>query len=143
MKRMTMTFALGLACLGLALPVYSADGGSIAGKVEELGQMDYLEVTDLRAVRRDGLLRVQATVSNSSPGNQQLYYRFRWLDSDGFAVWEEEPWKPELVYGKQNKVLNVVAPTFKATDFKLELQSPNNSTSAEGSGSVADKPPYR
>ncbi|MDR1462280.1 MAG: YcfL family protein [Azoarcus sp.] len=145
MKRMTVAFALGIACLSFALPVHSADGGSVASKVEELGRMDYLKVTDLRAVRRDGLLRVQATLSNSSPGNQQLYYRFRWLDSDGFAVWEEEPWKPELIYGKQDKVLSVVAPTFKAADFKLELQSPNNSTSAEstGNGNVADKPPYR
>ncbi|MDR0702395.1 MAG: YcfL family protein [Azoarcus sp.] len=143
MKQMILTFSLGLACLGAALPVYSDDGGSIASKVEELGRMDYLKVADLRAVRRDGLLRVQATISNSSPANQQLHYRFRWLDNDGFTVWEEEPWKPELVYGKQDKVLNVTAPTFKATDFKLELQSPNNSTSAENPGNVADKPPYR
>ncbi|MDR2092439.1 MAG: YcfL family protein [Azoarcus sp.] len=142
MKQMLVTFALGIACLGAALPVH-ADGGSIASKVEELGRMDYLKVADLRAVRKDGLLRVQATLSNSSPANQQLYYRFRWLDNDGFTVWEEEPWKPELVYGKQDKVLNVTAPTFKATDFKLELQSPNNSTSAENPGNVADKPPYR
>ncbi|MDR2209654.1 MAG: YcfL family protein [Azoarcus sp.] len=140
MKKMAAILALlGATCI--SLPVYAAEGGSIASKVEELGKMDYLKVTDMRAARRDNLLRIQVTVTNSSNKNEQLYYRFRWLDNDGFTVWEEEPWKPELIYGKQDKVISVVAPTFKATDFKLELQSPNNSTSSERRSGV-DGPPY-
>ena len=150
MKRMAAILVLGAACVGM--PAYAHDhhdhhaqeraGGSIASKVEELGKMDSLKVTDMLAARRDNLLRVQVTVTNSSPKNEQLYYRFRWLDNDGFVVWDEEPWKPEIIYGKQDKVISVVAPTFKATDFKLELQSPHNSTSAERR-STADNPPYR
>jgi hypothetical protein len=142
MKKMAAILALGAACITICLPVHAAEGGSIASKVEELGKMDYLRVTDMRAAVRDNLLRIQFTVTNTSPKNEQLYYRFRWLDKDGFTVWEEEPWKPELIYGKQDKVINVVAPTFKAADFKLELQSPRNSTSSE-STSTADNPPYR
>ena len=143
MKRFLVAAALGLACLGSASPALGADGGTIASKVEELGQMKHLKVTGLTAARRDNLLRVQVTLTNSASGNQQLYYRFRWLDNDGFTVWDEEPWKPETVYGKQNKVINVTAPTFKATDFKLEVQSPDNATSPPHSGSTADNPPYR
>jgi uncharacterized protein YcfL len=143
MKRVGVIIALSLICAGLPLPAQSADGGSIASKVEEMGKMDALKVTDLRAARKDGLLRIQVTISNSSRSNEQLYYRFRWLDSDGFTVWEEEPWKPEVVYGKQDKVIHVIAPTFRATDFKLELQSPRNSTSSESPGGVGDQPPYR
>jgi uncharacterized protein YcfL len=104
--------------------------------------MDSIRVTDMRAARRENLLRIQVTFTNDSPKNEQLYYRFRWLDNDGFTVWDEAPWKPELIYGKQNKVINVTAPTLKATDFKLELQSPHNSTTGEP-GSTADNPPYR
>ena len=88
--------------------------------------MKYLKVTDLRATRRDNLLRIQAEVSNTSNGNQQLYYRFRWLDQDGFSVWDDEPWKPLIVYGAQKQLISVVSPTFKATDFRLVLQSPDN-----------------
>ena len=88
--------------------------------------MTYLTVTDLRATRRDNLLRIQAEVTNSSASNQQLYYRFKWLDNDGFTVWDEEPWKPLIIYGAQKQVINTVSPTFKATDFRLILQSPNN-----------------
>lgn len=99
---------------------------SMASKIEEQGKMTYLAVTDLRATRRDNLLRIQAEVTNTSSGDQQLYYRFKWLDSDGFTVWDEEPWKPLIIYGAQKQVINVVSPTFKATDFRLILQSPNN-----------------
>jgi uncharacterized protein YcfL len=105
-----------------------ATGGapSIASKLEEQGKMNSLRVTDLRATRRDNVLRVQAEVTNLSSGNQQLYYRFKWLDRDGFTVWEEEPWKPMIVYGNQKQVISVSSPTFKATDFRLILQSPDN-----------------
>lgn len=101
-------------------------GPSIASKIEELGKMTYLKVSDLRAARRDNLLRVQAEITNTSRSNQQLYYRFKWLDSDGFSVWEDEPWKPLIVYGNQKQQISVVSPSFKATDFRLVLQSPDN-----------------
>jgi uncharacterized protein YcfL len=98
----------------------------------------------MRAVRRDGLLRVQVTLFNNSSGNERLYYRFRWLDENGFTVWDEEPWKPEIIYGQQSKIINVTAPTFKAVDFRIEVQSPNNSTTDHRHpASTADNPPYR
>ena len=100
---------------------------SLQSKLEEQGKMNNLKVTDLRATKRNNLLNIQAEITNLSSGNQQLYYRFKWLDRDGFTVWDEEPWKPMVVYGNQKQVINVVAPTFKATDFRLILQSPDNS----------------
>ncbi|GHU11123.1 hypothetical protein AGMMS50225_15970 [Betaproteobacteria bacterium] len=146
MKQMTMIAALSLALGSVALPLQAAaaEGGSIASKVEQLGEMTYLTFTDMRAVHRDGLLRVQVTLFNTSASNEQLFYRFRWLDADGFSVWEEEPWKPETIYGKQSKVLNVTSPTLKAVDFRIEVQSPSNSTSGhQHPASSADNPPYR
>lgn len=111
--------------MGAAPPPGTA-APSMASKIEEQGKMRYLSVTDLRAAKRDNLLRIQAEVTNADSGNQQLYYRFKWLDRDGFTVWDEEPWKPLIVYGKQKQTISVVAPTFKATDFRLILQSPDN-----------------
>lgn len=94
----------------------------MANKLEGAGNVDGVAVTDLRARKQDDLLRVQAEVSNTGSGNQQLFYRFKWLDRDGFAVWDDEPWKPMIVYGKQKQVISVTSPTFKATDFRLVLQ---------------------
>jgi uncharacterized protein YcfL len=127
MKKYFFVAALAAALTsGLPSLTVAAEGGSIASKIEEQGAMKYLKVTGLQAARRDGLLKVQAEVSNTDNGNQQLYYRFKWLDQDGFTVWEEEPWKPLVIYGLQKKTISVVAPTFKATDFRLQLQSPDN-----------------
>ena len=109
-----------------APPPPFSSGASIASKLEEQGKMNNLKVTDLRATKRDNLLRIQAEITNISSGNQQLYYRFKWLDHDGFTVWDDEPWKPMIVYGNQKQVINVSSPTFKATDFRLILQSPDN-----------------
>lgn len=120
-------FAVSMISLAQAqnAPI-STEPPSIASKLEEQGKMDYLQVTDLRASKRGNLLRIQVDITNTSSGNQQLYYRFKWLDPDGFSVWEEEPWKPMTLYGNQRQLINVVAPTFKAADFKLLLQSPDN-----------------
>lgn len=115
----------------MAEPVSAPPPGgspSIESKLEEQGKMENLKVTDLRATRRDNLLRIQAEVTNISSGNQQLYYRFKWLDRDGFTVWDDEPWKPMIVYGNQKQVISVSSPTFKATDFRLILQSPDNTS---------------
>ena len=101
------------------------EGPSIASRIELMGPVNYLVVSDLRATKRDNLLRIQAEITNTSTDNQQLYYRFKWLDRDGFSVWDDEPWKPLLVYGNQKQLINVVSPSFKATDFRIVLQSPN------------------
>ena len=119
--------ALGAATATAQTPPAAPSAPTIASKLEEQGRMNNLRVTDLRAVKRDNLLRIQAEITNLSPGNQQLYYRFKWLDSDGFTVWEEELWKPVLIYGNQKQLLNAVSPTFKASDFRLILNSPDNS----------------
>ncbi|MDR3352359.1 MAG: YcfL family protein [Zoogloeaceae bacterium] len=141
MQKTILTILLGATLMSVPLALPAVEGGSIASKVESLGEMTYLKFTDMRAVRRDGLLRVQVSIFNENSANEQLYYRFRWLDEDGFTVWEEEPWKPEIVYGRQSKVLSVTAPTLKAQDFRIEVQSPNNSTTLVPNppGSVANQ----
>jgi uncharacterized caspase-like protein/uncharacterized protein YcfL len=109
----------------------AAASPTIASKIEQLGKMTYLRISDMRAAKRDGLLRIQFEVSNSSNKNQQMYYRFKWLDNDGFSVWNDEPWKPLIVYGNQKQTVNVVSPAFKATDFRLVLQSPENEATSD------------
>ncbi len=131
---------LALIAASAALSM-SASAAGIADKLEQLGEMTYLKVSEMRVAKRDGLLAVQVEVSNTDASNQQLYYRFKWLDESGFSVWGEEAWKPVLIYGKQKKMISVVAPTPRASDFRMEVQSPNNSTnnisspSSNGGGS--------
>lgn len=105
-----------------------AQSGSITSKIESLGKMEYLEVTDMRAAIRNNLLTVQAEITNKDRSNQRLFYRFKWLDPSGFAVGGEEPWKHLVIYGKQKQEIQTVAPTPAARDFRLQVQSPDNTT---------------
>lgn len=107
-------------------PPSANTGGSIFSKLEVLGFVDSLKVTDLRAVKRDNLLRIQMEITNFSSSSQQINYRFKWLDANGFMVWDDEPWKPVTIYGNQKQMINVSSPTFKATDFRIMLQSLSN-----------------
>lgn len=108
---------------------------SIASKVEQLGKMDEVVVSGLRQVTRDGFLRVQFELTNTDNDQQQFTWRIRWMDADGFQVGSDEVWKPELIHGRQKKTLNAVAPAPQATDFKIELYSPENN------GRSTDEPP--
>ena len=98
---------------------------SIASKLEQQNMVTELQVTDLRATKRDNLLKIQAEITNFSAGSQQIHYRFKWLDRDGFSVWDDEPWKPLTITANHKEIINVVSPTFKATDFRLVLKSQN------------------
>lgn len=123
-KTLPLAAALSLlsACAGHKPP---PQPGSIPAKVEQLSEMSYLKITDLRAVKRNHLLMVQAEVNNTDSDNQQLYYRFKWLDANGFTV-GEETWKPVLVYAYQKQTVTGVAPSPQVTDFRLVVQSPDN-----------------
>lgn len=116
-----------VACLVAASAVITPSAAdSIASKIEAQGEMTYLKVTGLRQAARNGLLAIQTEVTNEKEGQQTLYYRFRWLDASGFSVWDDEAWKPLLFHGKGKHLIQVVAPTPQATDFRLVLQSPEN-----------------
>lgn len=58
MKPILITAFLGLAAAAAPLQAQTTDE-SIADKVEFLGDMDNLSITDLRVVRQNGLLRIQ------------------------------------------------------------------------------------
>jgi uncharacterized protein YcfL len=124
LKNIPLAIALSLLC-ACASHNPPPRPGSINAKVEQLSEMSYLQVTDLRAVKRNHLLNVQAEINNPDSDNQQLYYRFKWLDANGFVV-GEETWKPVLVYAYQKQTVTAVAPSPQVTDFRLVVQSPDN-----------------
>lgn len=98
--------------------------GMISSQIEQQGEMFFLKITDMKSFRKNQLLSVQTEVSNSDTDSKQLYYRFKWIDSNGLVVGTEETWKPLTVYGLQKQYINAVAPSPLASDFKLILQSP-------------------
>ncbi|MNF50755.1 hypothetical protein D3C84_320570 [compost metagenome] len=123
----TILALLGLALLaGCATPPPAAPG-SAASKVISLGSMEHIEVDAMRVARENGFLTVKVALRNTSHKNKSMYYRFAWLGSDGFPVADEESWKSLTLYGTQTSYLPAIAPVPQASDFRLEVQTPENS----------------
>ncbi|AHG38749.1 hypothetical protein N018_00250 [Pseudomonas syringae CC1557] len=98
--------------------------GSAASKVVSMGKTKNIEVGAMRVARENGFLTVKAQLTNTGRRNTMLYYRFAWLGSDGFPVADEESWKSMTLYGSQSTVLPAIAPVPRATDFRIEINTP-------------------
>ncbi|CAM3300899.1 hypothetical protein BZK31_13835 [Pseudomonas floridensis] len=122
--RMKILGALTLAVLaGCATPPPPAPG-SAASKVVAMGDIKHIEVGAMRVARENGFLTVKAQLTNTSSRNRMMYYRFAWLGNDGFPVGDEESWKSMTLYGSQSTVLQAIAPVPRATDFRIEINTP-------------------
>jgi uncharacterized protein YcfL len=129
MKKYLARGVLLAAVLGFSAMAQAASI-SLTDRVEQLGEMKYLKLGAGRTAQRNGLLVVQVEMKNQDKGNQQLYYRFRWLDEAGLEVGGEEVWKPLKFIGLQKRTIESLAPVPNAVDFKMEVNSPAN-TGAE------------
>lgn len=109
-----------------------ARGEPVASRIEEQGSARYVRVEGLAVKQRDGLLRVQLSLRNSDNEARQVYWRVKWLDEDGFQVWEDEAWKPVLVQGSARLELGSLAPTPKARDFRIQLNAADNTANKPG-----------
>lgn len=115
---------VGFSALAQAAPI------SLSDRIEQLGEMKYIKLIGGRTAQRNGLLAVQLEMQNQDKGDQQLYYRFRWFDDAGFVVGGEEVWKPLKFIGLQKQIIDTIAPVPNAVDFKMEVNSPDNTGAA-------------
>lgn len=109
-----------MACLPL-----SAQSQSMESKLRRMGQTKTLKFDDLRAVKRNNLLTVQATLVHQANRDMNINYRFKWLDNSGMKVADDEVWNPKVIYAGQTFELTGIAPTPMATDFMIEIEGFN------------------
>ena len=92
-------------------------------KVVMEGSRTTVVPTEMRCTRAGDLIKIDANLNNDSRSVKRISYKFRWIDREGMRAWEEEAWKPLLVYDNSNLMVGGVAPTSKAADFRLILRS--------------------
>ena len=96
----------------------------VRAKVVSEGRRSTVQATEMRCSKASGdLLKIDANLNNDSKGVKRVSYKFRWIDREGMRAWEEEPWKPLMLYDNSNLVINTISPTNKAVDFRLILRS--------------------
>jgi len=93
----------------------------IKAKLEVAGSLPDIDVVDLRCSDRATLLRIDMDLKNDSKEVRRIAYRFRWLDKEGMRAWEDESWKPLLIYGKTLQTLTTMSPSQEATDFRVVI----------------------
>lgn len=101
----------------------SSMGDLVKLKVMSEGKRTTIQATDMRCSTSGDLLKIDANLNNDSSTVKRIAYKFRWIDREGMRAWEEEGWKPLLMYDNSNLVINTVSPTNKAVDFRLILRS--------------------
>lgn len=91
----------------------------IKAKLEIAGSLPNIEVVDLRCSERASLLRIDVDLKNESREVRRIAYRFRWLDKEGMRAWDDESWKPLLIYGNTLYTVTTMSPSQEATDFRV------------------------
>ena len=87
------------------------------------GKRTTIQATEMRCSKTGDLMKIDANLNNDSSTVKRIAYKFRWIDREGMRAWEEESWKPVMLYDNSNLMVNTVAPTNKAADFRLVLRS--------------------
>lgn len=87
------------------------------------GRRTTIQATEMRCTKAGELLKIDANLNNDSKNVKRIAYKFRWIDREGMRAAEEESWKPLMLYENSNLVVNAVAPSAKAVDFRLILMS--------------------
>jgi len=119
---------LGVAVLSaatLGAPAWAqhdpATPPAVAAKVALRGSAQGVAVTEMRLVRRNDVLTVQADFTNMEQPDRTVFYRFKWLDGVGNQVGDGEVWKQMRVLGLAQQTVKSVAPHAAAVDLRLEM----------------------
>lgn len=126
-----MTLRIPLAAAGLALLALAGGASAqqhdpatplaVASKIALRGEANEIAVREMRIVRKNDILVVQADMANMGRTDRTVFYRFKWLDNVGNQVGDGESWKQMTVLGLGQQTVKSVAPTGAAVDLRLEM----------------------
>lgn len=116
-----LTRAILMIAASLTLAPAHADEGRAKDKLVISKSTYKIDVPEIRAVRNNDMLSVQADFVNDGVVDKHVYYRFRWLDSVGNQIGDGESWKQLLLLKRGRETVKGIAPSPKADDFQIEL----------------------
>lgn len=69
------------------------------------------------------MLRAQVTMHSKAGDTINLQYKFEWFDLNGLPLnADSATWKPLLIYGKETKIIQGLAPDPRGREYKLLLR---------------------
>lgn len=110
---------------GTATNTYRSDA---SGEREEfIGDRDLAAKFVLLGIQRehrDGRLRVQFDLKNTTPSDLAIEWAVQWKDANGFDVDSNPHWRPTMVAGQGFESIQLTAPTPEAAVFQLHFRKP-------------------
>ena len=111
--------------LGTGTNTYTGDA---AGQRQELvGDRDLAAkfvLLDIKREVRDGRLRVQFDLKNTTSGDLPIEWAVKWTDASGFTIDTNPHWTPVIVTGGGLHSIQIVGPTQQASGFQLQFRKP-------------------
>lgn len=84
------------------------------------------QIVDVKSVMASDLMRAQVTLSSKDRDTLPFQYRFDWYDASGIEIDSGSgSWKPFVLYGRESKTIQSVAPNQRAKEFKLKIREPD------------------
>ena len=85
-----------------------------------------IQIVDIKSVMAGDVMRVQATLLSKDRDTLPFQYRFDWYDGGGMEINSGAgSWKPLILYGRESKTIQAVAPDPRAKEFKLKIREPD------------------
>jgi len=88
-----------------------------------VGKANNVIIKEIRTTTLGNRMLVDFVMKNDRGRRDVVNYRFRWLDANGIAVTQYDPWETIALEGQEESVLSVSSPVESAVDFRIELKS--------------------
>jgi uncharacterized protein YcfL len=86
-----------------------------------------IEIIDMKSTLAGDLMKVQVAMRSRDRDIVQIQYKFDWFDAEGMEIGANQgAWKPFLIYGRETRTIQGVAPDPRAREFKLKVREPDN-----------------
>jgi uncharacterized protein YcfL len=85
-----------------------------------------IQIVDIKSAMAGDVMRTQATLRSKDKDTLPFQYRFEWYDGSGLEINSGAgSWKPLILYGREAKTIQAVAPDSRAREFKLKIREPD------------------
>lgn len=115
--------------------------GSMSATTEQGGQTVYskqvvinndslardIQIVDMKSDFVGNLLRAQVSLVNKDNDTINFQFKFSWFEESGREIDPDtDAWTPVILYGKESKSLQGVAPNPNAKEFKIKIRELSN-----------------
>ncbi|MDD2856353.1 MAG: YcfL family protein, partial [Desulfuromonadaceae bacterium] len=85
-----------------------------------------IEIVDAKSALAGDIMKAQVTLRSKDSDTIPFQYRFDWYDANGMEINSGSgSWKPLIIYGRESKTVQSVAPDPRGREFKLKIREPD------------------